>query len=300
MSDGRYNFAAFTTKVIERAKALWPDGEATVEGHNVTITRPGTGDPTEMIEIRLQIGRAYRSYWSDGDLEGTLSRMFEPLSLPPLTRELIQERAMLKFDHFKINSEDVREHWIFAANPEGVVITGVADFPGTMHFFRADSDPPELEKYGVTREELWAWGMANLRTLVATFTPQHLVFNEGDWRGEEIWVVTNGSGYASAALLCHDLIDAWMPPALRGYTWVAGIPDRDTLIIARPETPSELLASAMANGRATGLYPFDWTIYAVQQGAIVNFWGTLTDDQARAMATEIIGMPPTRRTKKRK
>ena len=104
-----------------------------------------------------------------------------------------------------------------------------------------------------------------------TFKPQHLEFTE-DWHGHELWVVANGSGYASAALLCHDIVDSWMRPALQGYGWIAGIPDRDTLIITRPDTPPELLASAMANGRATGLYPFDWTIYTVEAGTLVNFW----------------------------
>src|SRR5712691_1064530 len=99
--------------------------------------------------------------------------------------------------------------------------------------------------------------MAHLRTMVEGFMPQHLVFDEAPWRGQELWVLSNGSAYASAALLCHDIVDSWMPKALKGYGWVAGIPDRDTLIIARPDTPAELLSSAMANGRAAGLYPYD-------------------------------------------
>jgi hypothetical protein len=285
MTDtGRYNFAAFTARVVERCRALWPDGEISVEGHTVTIMRPNAGE-TEWREIRLSIGRAYREYWASGDITDVLGKLFSMLTNPPITRAEIEQRAMIKFDHFKINQDRSRVHWPFPANPQGVIITAVLDYPGNMHFFEEEADGRqfELEKHGVSREQLWEWGMAHLRTLVATFTPQHLPFPEGP----EIWVVANGSGYASAALLCPDIIDSWLPPALQGM-WIAGIPDRDTLIIARPDTPPELLASAMANGRAKGLYPFDFTIYTIDKGQIVNIWGTMSEDEMQQRAKELL------------
>ena len=149
MSDtGRYNFAAFTAKVIERCRELWPDGEISVEGHTVTVMRPNAGE-TEWREIRLSIGRAYREYWASGDITDVLDKLFSMLTNPPITRAEIEQRAMIKFDHFKINQDRSRVHWPFPANPQGVIITAVLDYAGNMHFFEEEADGRqfELEKH---------------------------------------------------------------------------------------------------------------------------------------------------------
>ncbi len=287
MSDtGRYNLATFAEKVKERAAQVWPNnGGIQADGHSIIVLVPdGKGDQNQ---ITIHLGRGYRVYWQSGDLEGTLGKFFEPFLEPPPTREAIGEQCMLKFDHAKLLENQPRLHWPVAANPN-VVITGVLDRPGSMRFFGED----ELQEYGVTREEFWDWGMAHLRTLAQQFKPAHLAFGrETGWNGHELWVVNNGSGYASAALLCPDIVDSWLPGNLRGK-WVAGIPDRDTLIIARPTAPAELIASAMVKGRAEGLYPFDWTIYTYQGGNLVNFWSSLDDDELRKRARDAGRTPP--------
>jgi hypothetical protein len=288
MSDtGRYNFPAFAAKVIERCRELWPDGVFTQEGHSVKVVLPNAKEGA-WSEVTMNIGRGYREYWASGNLTDVLDKLFSILTNPPITRAEIEQRAMIKFDHFKLNKDRSRIHWTFDANPLGVIITGVLDYPGNMHFFELEDDgtQPDLEKHGVSKEQLWEWGMAHLRDLAQTFTPQHLEFKD-DWPGHELWVVANGSGYASAALLCPDIIDGWLPPALRG-TWIAGIPDRDTLIIARPDTPPELLAMAMVNGRKTALYPFDFTVYTADKGKIVNVWGTMSEDEMQKRAQEML------------
>ena len=288
-ATGRYNFPAFAAIVVEHCRTLWPDAEITTEGRSVNVLRPkdllATGD---WMEIKLNIGRAYREYWAGGDTAPVLEKMFSMLTNPPITRDEIEQRAMLKFDHFKINQDRKRLHWPVAANPQGVIITGVLDYPGNMHFFEEDDDGKltQLTQHGVSPEQFWEWGMAHLRALVATFTPQHLEFKE-DWPGHELWVLDNGSGYASAALLCHDIVDSWMPPALRGYKWRAGIPHRDVLVVSRLDTPDELLANAMVHGYKTALYPFDWTIYQVEQGQLVNSWGAMPQAEMKRRARDL-------------
>ena len=56
MSDtGRYNFAAFTARVVERCRALWPDGSARWNAGQARMVRDSDGTPMRLLGIGTDI-----------------------------------------------------------------------------------------------------------------------------------------------------------------------------------------------------------------------------------------------------
>jgi uncharacterized protein YtpQ (UPF0354 family) len=271
---GRLNFPTFAQRALDRARAIFPDGQIELDlaARKIRIV---VGEGDDVLRLTLGLSSFYRDYWQHGHLAPALDRLFIPVqesharyqagTTHPTWAE-VQSQVYPKIERRR-TLEASADHPAVIADPfaadDRLGVGFVLDYPTHVQFLFAET----LKQLGAEEAAMRAQAYANLRRLAEQTAPECRRVG-----GVDLCIVDSLDGFAASRLLCPDILLDKLPRALRTRHVIA-IPDRDTLLVASSHESAMLpLALAVAQGMQSP-YALTTTLFQIRDGRVVRFTG---------------------------